>query len=300
VTAEGTSRGGRGQRVAGAELAGIRHHVRTPVKEILGSSESLIEDASASGSTKPLEALRGIHSAAGAALADINECLANRDSVMAAELSSLGEKIRPRMDRIQAAAQELSRETESWVAPDWPRDLDRMRVAAHSLLEILNSGSFAAAERKLAEPEASAKNGPRVLVVDDNAPRRRFLSRRLERQGYASAEEPNGNAALDRLASEPHALLLLALKLPGMNGLDFLERLKGDRRLQSLPVIVMAGIDDVDRIVRALQMGADDYLFTPFDPVLLRTRVAAVLEKRHLRDEINRGAVQLSGGEPER
>lgn len=267
-----------------AALAELRHNLRTPVNHILGYCEMLIEDATEANASSVVDALREIHSNARAALADVNSALANRESVPRADVRALCERIRPRVESIQRCIA-LARDGGS--RPEWSADLDRISRAASALLEIFGEAPAAAPSPEAAEDvERSDATGPRVLVVDDNAANRNVLCRRLERQGYAVEEAPNGAVALDRIATEPFDLVLLDILMPLMDGFEVLGRMRNDRRMRSVPVIVVSALDEIDSVVRAIEMGAEDYLFKPFDPVLLRARIGALLERKRLVNEL--------------
>jgi class 3 adenylate cyclase/CheY-like chemotaxis protein len=124
-----------------------------------------------------------------------------------------------------------------------------------------------------------------VLVVDDNANNRDMLSRRIERLGHAVALAVNGREALAMMAAQPFDLVLLDIMMPEMNGYQVLEYLREDHQLRHIPVIVISAIDDIESIVRCIELGAEDYLSKPFNPVLLRARIGACLEKKRLRDQ---------------
>lgn len=126
----------------------------------------------------------------------------------------------------------------------------------------------------------------RVLVVDDNAGTRRLLRGRLERQGHEVQEAAGGREALDLLRSGAFDLVLLDLVMPGMDGFQVLAEMKADAALGGVPVIVISTLDEMRGVMRAIGKGAADYLFKPFDPVLLRARVSASLEMRRLRNEL--------------
>lgn len=125
-----------------------------------------------------------------------------------------------------------------------------------------------------------------VLVVDDVEPNRDVLTRRLQRQGYRVLTAENGQEALDVLAADPGVvdLVLLDIMMPVMNGYQVLEALKADPVLRHIPVIMITAVDDLDSVVRCIEMGAEDYLHKPFNPVLLQARIGATLEKKRLRD----------------
>jgi len=127
--------------------------------------------------------------------------------------------------------------------------------------------------------------GPSLLVVDDNEDNRYTLIQRLKRLGYTNVTTAvDGRQALDCLRERAFDLVLLDVMMPGLNGYEVLERLRADDRLRHLPVIMISAVDQVESVVRCIELGAEDYLPKPFNPVLLRARVGACLEKKRLRD----------------
>ena len=127
--------------------------------------------------------------------------------------------------------------------------------------------------------------GARLLVVDDNKVNRLLLARSLDLQGHRSALAENGRVALEMLRSESFDLLLLDIEMPEMDGFEVLERLKADPQLRDLPVVVTSSVEGVANIVRCIELGAEDYLAKPVNPVLLKARIGASLEKKRLRDQ---------------
>ena len=125
-----------------------------------------------------------------------------------------------------------------------------------------------------------------VLVVDDSRMNRMTLVRLLERLGHDTTEADDGRAALDVLeAGTPVDLVLLDLVMPELDGFETLATMKADPRLAAIPVIVVSGLDDLDGIVRCIEMGAVDYLPRPIKPTLLQARVEATLADKRLRDD---------------
>lgn len=126
----------------------------------------------------------------------------------------------------------------------------------------------------------------RVLVVDDNEMNRDMLARRLQRQGHAVELAVNGREALARLEAggDDFDLVLLDIMMPEMNGYELLERLRGSDRFRHLPVILISALDDHDSMIKGIELGADDHLPKPFNPHILRARVAASLAKKRLHD----------------
>jgi sigma-B regulation protein RsbU (phosphoserine phosphatase) len=126
----------------------------------------------------------------------------------------------------------------------------------------------------------------RLLVVDDNEDNRYTLLQRLKRHGYTNAAiAVNGREALDLLRARDFDLVLLDVMMPELNGYEVLEQLKADERLRHIPVIMISAMDQLESVVRCIELGAEDYLAKPFNPTLLRARVGASLEKKRLRDE---------------
>jgi adenylate cyclase len=126
-----------------------------------------------------------------------------------------------------------------------------------------------------------------VLIVDDNEMNRDMLKRRLTRQGCIVAIAENGYQALEMIQERAAELdlILLDIMMPKLNGYQVLEQLKADPLLQHIPVIVISAVDDLESVVKCIEMGAEDYLFKPFNPVLLKARIGASLEKKRLRDQ---------------
>lgn len=124
-----------------------------------------------------------------------------------------------------------------------------------------------------------------ILVVDDNRMNRLKLSHGLQRQGHQVALAENGRLALEMVQAESFDLVLLDIMMPEIDGYQVLEQMKNDARLRDIPIIVISALDEMDSIVRCIEMGAEDYLLKPFNPVLLRARIGASLEKKRWRDQ---------------
>lgn len=129
-------------------------------------------------------------------------------------------------------------------------------------------------------------DGPSLLVVDDNDDNRYTLTHRLRRQGYENlTEAENGRDALSALEAGKFDLVLLDVMMPEMNGYETLERIKSDMALRDIPVIMISALDELESVVRCIELGAEDYLSKPFNATLLKARVGACLEKKRLRDQ---------------
>ena len=125
-----------------------------------------------------------------------------------------------------------------------------------------------------------------VLVVDDNRLNRLKLARGLENQGYAVNTAENGREALEMLRSTSFELLLLDIMMPEVDGFQVLQEMKSDPELRDIPVIVISALEEMDSVVKCIEMGAEDHMPKPFDPTLLNARIGASLEKKRLRDEV--------------
>jgi serine phosphatase RsbU (regulator of sigma subunit) len=134
----------------------------------------------------------------------------------------------------------------------------------------------------------------RLLVVDDNADNRDVLARRLLRLGHTAIDmAEDGQAALDAIrgaveADAPYDVVLLDVMMPRLNGVQVLEALAAEPVLARTPVIMISAATELETVVRCIELGAEDYLPKPFNPVLLRARLGTVLEKKRLRDEVAR------------
>lgn len=125
----------------------------------------------------------------------------------------------------------------------------------------------------------------RLLVVDDNKVNRMALSRSLELQGHLVETAENGREGLEKFRSGRFDLMLLDIEMPIMNGFEVLEACLNDLDLRQVPIIMTSAVDELDAVVKCVELGAEDYLVKPINPVLLRARVNASLEKKRLRDE---------------
>jgi adenylate cyclase len=222
----------------------LRHDLRTPLNAIKGYSELLIEDLDGEGA-QPLRT-------------DLSKLKASADQLLG------------QIDAMTALARQ---ETAEAVEAANTRQLDVVAEVLRTL-EPLPKG--------VAVPDA--RHASRVLVVDDNASNRDVLERRLLREGHQVTCAADGAAALDLVVRQEFDLILLDLIMPEMSGFEVLRRLKAAAHTNHIPVIVISALDELDSTVRCIEAGAEDYLPKPFNPILLRARIAASLERKWLRD----------------
>ena len=118
-------------------------------------------------------------------------------------------------------------------------------------------------------------------MVEANEMNRDMLGRRLQRQGYRVTMAVDGRQALEFIKQEPFDLVLLDKMLPVMNGYEVLEHLKADQSLSHIPVIITTALDESDGKAKCMELGAEDYLTKPFNPVILKSRISDCLERHH-------------------
>ncbi len=122
-----------------------------------------------------------------------------------------------------------------------------------------------------------------ILVVDDDNFIRNMLIERLKLRGYRTESAVNGREALSLLEKNTYDLILLDIMMPELNGFQVLEKLRESP--DPPPIIVMSALDDVDSVVRCIELGAEDYLYKPIKSQLMWARMKATLEKKLLRDQ---------------
>jgi len=287
------------------EVATLRHELRTPINQIVGYCEMLLEDAQGGEGGPRRESLSEALAAVRDAIVLIEDALpAGATTLDADRIVSLYESLHHPQSRIIDAMSGLLREEE---LPDekFIADVCRVRNAAERLMptdrpraEPTSAFSAPAGVRvaPAAPPGARVPRTAHVLVVDDIEENRSVLQRRLEREGHTVACASSGPEALHLAAGESFDIVLLDVMMPHMDGYETLGRLKSSDATRELPVIMISALDDIASIARCIERGAEDYLPKPFDPVLLRARISACLEKRDFRareKEYLRDVVQI-------
>ncbi len=302
------------ERERNARLARLTHKIRTPVNAILGYCELLIEDSLDSGRDGFLSDLRRIQSAGRELFEVAKDALEERRTLEASarpvdEIEvRFGHLIRTPLNTILGYCEMLIEDAAILGAIEAVPDLERVRDASKLLQSRLTEtgGLFRAGSSSAAEAGRSAddtttfirnvvtsirprggQTEPRrgfLLIADDSPVNRDLLERRLTREGYTVDLADNGVRALEMIQGRDYEILLLDIMMPLMDGFEVLRKLRAQDETKHLPVIVISALDDVDSIVRCVEMGADDYLTKPFDPVLLRARIDASLERKRLRD----------------
>ena len=125
----------------------------------------------------------------------------------------------------------------------------------------------------------------RILVVDDVEMNRDVLARQLRRMGHDPSIAENGRTALEAVRATPFDLVLLDIMMPEVDGYEVLRQLKEDPALRDIPVVMISAIGDTESVARCIELGAEDYLPKPFNPLILKARVNASLVKKRLHEQ---------------
>ncbi len=224
----------------------LRHELRTPITAILGYGELLAEEL---GETS--------------------------EGPQAGTLSDILDAARRLLDQIDAMV-EFMRLAHQGRSAEAQQLLDS-DASLHQPMEAIRS---VFKEQAFTGSRAIG----RVLVVDDNVSTLDLLSRRLRRDGHEVTSCDNGEGALELLGGSDYDLVLLDLLMPGLSGIEVLHRIKSTPLTATLPVIIVSALDEIESAVHCIEAGADDYLTKPINPVLLRARMTASLERKFLRD----------------
>jgi class 3 adenylate cyclase len=273
-----------------AALAHLRHELRTPLNHIIGYSEMLLEDVADSDPAALAPGLRKVHEDAQRLLSVINE-LVHADAQQV-DLERLSAELTGPLRLVLTGAEALKLQAERAGVQRASQDLERIARAAIALQSVITHGVAAPVEQTVTGATtvaaAAAAGAPveagLILVVDDNAANREMLGRRLEREGHRVQLAAGGREALEQLRARRVDLVLLDVMMPELNGYEVLQQLKADENLRDVPVLMISAVDEIESVVHCIELGAEDYLPKPFDPVLLRARIGACLEKKRLRD----------------
>jgi CheY-like chemotaxis protein len=283
---------------------------------MIGYAEMLEEELEPEQAEQYASDLQAIQNAGHRLLALIEDHLnASKESLEAISISDAQFQMRMQLNHISGYTEMLREDALEERQTALVSDLERITDASRVMLEMIESigasllsgadedtvdsitprGGHTATD---AETHRSHQDeivvssllgqGGEVLVVDDDPANRELLCRRLVRSGYAATAVDSGEAALELLESSRFDLILLDLMMPGISGLDTLARLKAEPRLRTIPVIMLSAADDVDTMVDCILHGAEDYVFKPFNPILLQARIGACLEKVRLRQNTSR------------
>jgi two-component system sensor histidine kinase/response regulator len=211
-------------------------------------------------------------------------------------LTALRHELRTPLNQILGYSELLEEEAAELGAEGLIPDLRRIQSAGQRLLALIGE-SLGTPEAASVPPtsleedpsditgiETITNVGERLLIVDDDPGNRDVLCRRLRREGHQPDAAQDGRQALEMLARADYSLVLLDVMMPEMDGYEVLRQLKADTNWRSIPVIMISALEEMDSVVRCIELGAEDYLTKPFNPTLLRARTSACLEKKRMRD----------------
>jgi signal transduction histidine kinase len=307
MTPPGEARSPESTQPGGRTLAQWRHDLRTPINHLIGYSEMILEDADDLSETLT-SGLQTVHAQSTLLLNALQHALApSGEDSRSVDWNGLQSDTNSDVQRIETTIAGLL----ATAATDFAEhrsDLERMASAVDAFRRLLDSAAQsleASTSSASPSPEGSTEAGPvdestsmddsqavpqpgdeapLVLVVDDQASNRDLLSRRLRRDGLRTLSAAGGAEALATLRDQPVDLVLLDVLMPDVDGYEVLRRMKREPTLAHVPVVMISALEEIQSVVRCIELGAEDYLPKPFNPVLLRARVNACLEKKKLRD----------------
>ena len=275
------------ERLELVDLAPDLERIMTAAQELLGLVNRLLDEAAAPAQESRAD-LAAIQAKMRHDLRNPLNAIKGYAELLLEELDELGgAPIRPDLEALLGECESLLARIDVIV--------DFSRGEAHAARACHDEGAVASMVANLVrtvKPIEARDGRPqetgRILVVDDNASNRDLLFRRLSHDGHQVTRAESGRRALEILAVEEFDLILLDLLMPELNGFQVLERLKADERLHDIPVIMISGLQETDSVIRCIEGGAEDYLSKPFNPVLLRARISACLERKRWRDRERR------------
>ena len=204
--------------------------------------------------------------------------------------------LRSPLNHIIGYSEMLTEEADTPRPEGFATEVEKIRDAGHRMLALIEENFTSAHEaipvlhetESPMQPDAVAQTVTEtpglLLIVDDDAPNREVLSRRLVRQGHDVRTASSGTDAMRILGEGAFDLVLLDIMMPEMDGYEVLGQIKADERLQHIPVIMISALNELQSVVRCIEAGAEDYLTKPFNPTLLKARIDSSLEKKRCRD----------------
>ena len=290
-----------------AQLSKLRHDLRTPVGHIIGYAEMIEEDLPPDLLKTFSGDLQAIQNAGHKMLALIEDFLgATTASPEEVNVSEAQFQFRMQLNHINGYSEMIFEEATDLDENEFISDIEKISEAGRAALKLVEAIPQRPLERS-AYKETSPKKknlptteqntqvitseigqGGEILVVDDDISNRELLKRRVNRMGYSARVVSSGEEALGLLETERFDLVLLDYMMPGLSGLETLQRMKSSSRLRTIPVIMLSASDDIGMMVECILQGAEDYIFKPFNPILLQARISACLEKVRLRQNISR------------
>jgi signal transduction histidine kinase len=304
--------------IAFASQAHLRHELRSALNAIIGYCEVLRNETTDSALSEFQLGFTKLHNSGQRLLNAANAQLeASRLETGALEMgverlsAKLLQQLRAPIDEFLGGCDQWLKRSEEQERENYVADLRKIRAEGLKLISLLENreGSSAASasfrevapvirQTKAKAEHAKTERGT-VLVVEDNESNCDLLLRQLHREGHVIFSASDGATALQMARARKFDLILLGVVLPEMNGYQALEQLKADPEQRDIPVIMISALEGLDPVLRCLEMGAEDYLALPFNPVILKAKINACLEKKRLRDQ-ERGRLEQMRRDQER
>ncbi|MBE9044248.1 SpoIIE family protein phosphatase [Pleurocapsales cyanobacterium LEGE 10410] len=298
-------------------LSHLRHELRTPINAIVGYSEMIIEEMEEGGID--LECLKELEQikAYGVELSISIDTFLNPTVLPNTQLDLTeivgNPELKIELEKSTQLVIDRCQQLVDSIETDFVSDLEKINLAANKLLHEINeltktplqladagflsvSSEIAAASRVKIEAirettsistidfdKPPATDNYSILIVDDSATNRDLLSRQVAAQGYQAASTDNGKQAIAMIQTGAYDLILLDIVMPEINGYEVLKWIRSGS-WRHIPTIMISALDEIDSVVKCIQMGAADYLTKPFNSTLLKARLGACLEQKRLRD----------------
>ena len=307
-------------------LSHLRYELCTPINAIIGYSEMLMEEIEElEADVEYLPDLESIRDCGTKLLVSINSFL-NPESSIDSELDLnkivTNPQLKIALEQPTQLVIDYCQQLIPLIETDFIADIKKIDIAANKLLqEINNLINISILETKLncptsVSPETTdnsleidlildsassiaANNDPldtssyKVLIVDDSPVNRNLLARQVQAQGYQAIAAVNGKQAIKMIQTGIYDLILLDIIMPEINGYEVLKWIRSGS-WRHIPTIMISALDEVDSVIKCIEMGAADYLAKPFNPTLLKARLGACLEQKRLRDRESSYLAQLA------
>ena len=297
-----------------AMLPNKQRTLRTPLHQVISYAEIILEEFEQAEDPRLRASLAHVIQISDNCLKAIHAA-APQDGHPAVSGEDLAQQLLEQVSLISAEVDEVQQFAQSNLHRSFSSDLEKLSSAIRSFREAIGQLSPdvvdapgempplpAMSPHASVAPLASspvARSSPEplhglVLVVDDNEGNRDVLSRRLLRDGCEVLLAESGRQALRMVQRYEFDVILLDIMMPDMDGYAVLSELKKHKRFCLIPIIMISAVDEIESVVRCIELGADDYLYKPFNPVLLRARLRALLERNRLRREDARRTEKLT------
>lgn len=123
----------------------------------------------------------------------------------------------------------------------------------------------------------------KILIVEDDKFFRDLVSQKISQEGFDVVEAADAKKALEMLPAEKPSLIILDLILPGMDGFEFLETVKGDAKFKDIPVIILSNLGQKEEIEKGITLGAEDFLVkVNFTPDEVAEKIKETFQKKYV------------------